>query len=161
MSFVSTGKKSVGSGEPAITTPPIAGESGGIGTGSADGKVLTADEVAPPPPTNDENKYKGGGAGDWSKSGPGNGKVLVNRFGDPLRDEKGRVVYEMPEEKRLSREEMQQALDAQRKKLVSAQDALERWDEQDKAQFKNAFGVTDDISKKKNTECDREGARTE
>ncbi|HCL5222390.1 TPA: type VI secretion system tip protein VgrG, partial [Salmonella enterica] len=113
------------------------------------GKVLTADEVAPPPPTNDENKYKGGGAGDWSKSGPGNGKVLVNRFGDPLRDEKGRVVYEMPEEKRLSREEMQQALDAQRKKLVSAQDALERWDEQDKAQFKNAFGVTDDISKKK------------
>ena len=30
MSFVSTGNKPVGNGGPVITTPPIAGESGGI-----------------------------------------------------------------------------------------------------------------------------------
>lgn len=35
MGFVSTGNKSVGSGGPAITTPPITGESGGISTDSA------------------------------------------------------------------------------------------------------------------------------
>ncbi|EEF3253761.1 type VI secretion system tip protein VgrG, partial [Salmonella enterica subsp. enterica serovar Abony] len=45
MSFVSTGKKSVGSGEPAITTPPITGESGGIGTGSATGSVAGSVEA--------------------------------------------------------------------------------------------------------------------
>ena len=35
MSFVSTGNKPVGNGGPVITTPPIAGESGGMSTGSA------------------------------------------------------------------------------------------------------------------------------
>ena len=35
MSFVSTGNKSAGSHGPEITTPPIAGESGGMSTGSA------------------------------------------------------------------------------------------------------------------------------
>ena len=35
MSFVSTGNKSAGSHGPEITTPPIAGESGGMSAGSA------------------------------------------------------------------------------------------------------------------------------
>ncbi|RAU40810.1 hypothetical protein DBY68_022230 [Pseudocitrobacter sp. RIT415] len=35
MSFVSTGNKSVGNRGPAVTTPPIAGESGGMSAGSA------------------------------------------------------------------------------------------------------------------------------
>lgn len=35
MSFVSTGNKSVGGGGPAITTPPVVGESGGVSADSA------------------------------------------------------------------------------------------------------------------------------
>ncbi|MBY7494136.1 hypothetical protein K6724_13885, partial [Escherichia coli] len=35
MSFVSTGNKPVGNSGPVITTPPIAGESGGMSTDSA------------------------------------------------------------------------------------------------------------------------------
>lgn len=44
MSFVSTGNKSAGSHGPEITTPPIAGESGGMSTGSAATGVADAAE---------------------------------------------------------------------------------------------------------------------
>ncbi|QJU25407.1 type VI secretion system Vgr family protein [Escherichia coli] len=44
MSFVSTGNKPVGNGGPVITTPPIAGESGGISPGSAATDVADAAE---------------------------------------------------------------------------------------------------------------------
>ena len=44
MSFVSTGNKPVGNGGPVITTPPIAGESGSMSTGSAATDVADAAE---------------------------------------------------------------------------------------------------------------------
>ncbi|MGU0171830.1 hypothetical protein ACVXG8_12565 [Escherichia coli] len=44
MSFVSTGNKSAGSHGPEITTPPIAGESGGMSAGSAATGVADAAE---------------------------------------------------------------------------------------------------------------------
>ncbi|EFB3615908.1 hypothetical protein GKK49_10270 [Escherichia coli] len=44
MSFVSTGNKPAGNGGPVITTPPIAGESGGISPGSAATDVADAAE---------------------------------------------------------------------------------------------------------------------
>ncbi|WP_233503922.1 hypothetical protein, partial [Pseudocitrobacter sp. RIT415] len=44
MSFASTGNKSVGNSGPAITTPPFAGESGGMSTGSAAAGVADAAE---------------------------------------------------------------------------------------------------------------------
>ncbi|EPD1003878.1 type VI secretion system Vgr family protein, partial [Escherichia coli] len=44
MSFVSTGNKSGSNGGPAISTPPIAGESGGISPGSAATDVADAAE---------------------------------------------------------------------------------------------------------------------
>lgn len=75
--------------------------------------------------------------------------MLLNRFGDPIRDNRGNVVYEMPEEKRPDRDEMQDALNAQKRKLESAKDALTRWNNLDRDQFKEAFGVTDDVSKQK------------
>lgn len=46
MSFVSSGKKSVGSGGPAITTPPINGESGDIVAGSVAASVTEIAEQA-------------------------------------------------------------------------------------------------------------------
>ncbi|EEE2004553.1 type VI secretion system tip protein VgrG, partial [Salmonella enterica subsp. enterica serovar Kotte] len=47
MSFVSTGNKPVGNGGPVITTPPIAGESGGVGADStAIGVADAVEQVA-------------------------------------------------------------------------------------------------------------------
>ncbi|MDQ9206506.1 hypothetical protein QBS70_20860, partial [Cronobacter sakazakii] len=56
-------------------------------------------------------EYKGN---SWSKSGKGNGVILRNQYGDPVRDADGNIVYEMEESKRPSPEVMKKALQAQK-----------------------------------------------
>ncbi|MFJ3457427.1 DUF2345 domain-containing protein, partial [Scandinavium goeteborgense] len=90
--------------------------------------------------------YKGN---NWSKSGKGNGQVLKNQFGDPVRDADGNIVYEMEESKRPSKEDMDKALQAQREALLKRKAALDRWNEQDQKDFERAFGRTDEASRQK------------
>ena len=74
MSFVSTGNKSGSNGGPAITTPPIAGESSAVSAGSAATDVADAAEQmaeqaaadlfgALPEPSGLVNPAAGGGGG--------------------------------------------------------------------------------------------------
>ncbi|PNF09781.1 type VI secretion system tip protein VgrG [Enterobacter cancerogenus] len=91
-------------------------------------------------------EYKGN---SWSLSGKGNGVILKNQFGDPIRDAEGNVVYEMEERKRPSPEMMDKALQAQRQKLLQRKKELERWNDEDKKAFNRAFGRTDDNSRRK------------
>ncbi|ELY9424386.1 type VI secretion system tip protein VgrG [Cronobacter dublinensis] len=86
-------------------------------------------------------EYKGN---SWSKSGKGNGQVLKDQFGDPVRDADGNIVYEMEESKRPSPEVMDKVLKAQKEMLLKRKTELERWNSQDQAIFKKAFGRTDD-----------------
>ncbi|EPI7968824.1 type VI secretion system tip protein VgrG [Cronobacter sakazakii] len=91
-------------------------------------------------------EYKGN---SWSKSGKGNGVILRNQYGDPVRDANGNIVYEMEESKRPSPEVMKKALQAQKEMLLKRKAELERWSEEDQKAFKKAFGRTDDASRKK------------
>ncbi|WP_105660308.1 type VI secretion system tip protein VgrG [Cronobacter dublinensis] len=86
-------------------------------------------------------EYKGN---SWSKSGKGNGQVLKDQFGDPVRDADGNIVYEMEESKRPSQEVMDKVLKVQKEMLLKRKAELERWNSQDQAIFKKAFGRTDD-----------------
>ncbi|EOL8928937.1 M35 family metallo-endopeptidase, partial [Cronobacter sakazakii] len=91
-------------------------------------------------------EYKGN---SWSKSGKGNGVILRNQYGDPVRDADGNIVYEMEESKRPSPEVMKKALQAQKEMLLKRKSELERWSEEDQKAFKKAFGRTDDASRQK------------
>ncbi|ELY4601536.1 PAAR domain-containing protein [Cronobacter malonaticus] len=93
-----------------------------------------------------------GGAEQYAQSANKNNRVLKNQYGDPIRDENGHLVYEMPESRRPDKNEMNNILQAQRDALIKRKYELEHWselNEERRSRFKKAFGSDDDFSRNK------------
>ncbi|WP_146000735.1 hypothetical protein [Chimaeribacter coloradensis] len=76
-------------------------------------------------------------------------KILKNQFGDVILDEEDQPVYEMQESKHLTRDEINNILQEQKKVLEKRKKELEQWEEQDRAVFKGSFGSSDETSRQK------------